>query len=54
VRLYPPFLNEHSALSPETAIRIEKVFGVSIETLMRMQTSYIETVLGVKGPHERR
>ena len=34
------FLNEHSALSPEMAIRIEKAFGVSIETLMRMQTSY--------------
>ena len=34
------FLNEHSALSPEMAIRIEKAFGVSMESLMRMQTSY--------------
>lgn len=34
------FLNEHSALSPEMAIRVEKAFGVSMETLMRMQTSY--------------
>ena len=34
------FLNEHSALSPEMALRIEKAFGVSMETLMRMQGSY--------------
>ena len=34
------FLNERSALSPEMALRIEKAFGVSMETLMRMQGSY--------------
>lgn len=34
------FLNEHSALSPEMALRLEKAFGVSMETLMRMQNSY--------------
>ena len=34
------FLNERSSLSPEMALRIEKAFGVSMETLMRMQTSY--------------
>lgn len=34
------FLNEHSALSPEMALRIEKAFGVSMDTLMRMQNSY--------------
>lgn len=34
------FLNEKSALSPEMAIRIEKAFGVSMETLMRMQNSF--------------
>ena len=34
------FLNERAALSPEMAIRIEKAFGVSMETLMRMQTSF--------------
>jgi addiction module HigA family antidote len=33
-------LNEHSQLSPEMALRIEKAFGVSMETLMRMQNSY--------------
>ena len=34
------FLNERSGLSPEMALRIEKAFGVSMETLMRMQGSY--------------
>ena len=33
-------LNERASLSPEMALRIEKVFGVSMDTLMRMQTSY--------------
>ncbi len=33
-------LNERAALSPEMALRIEKVFGVSMDTLLRMQTSY--------------
>jgi addiction module HigA family antidote len=34
------FLHEHSSLSPEMALRIEKAFGVSMDTLMRMQSSY--------------
>ncbi|MEK7661699.1 MAG: HigA family addiction module antitoxin [Pseudomonadota bacterium] len=34
------FLNEKSNLSPEMAIRLQKAFGVSFQTLMRMQTSY--------------
>jgi addiction module HigA family antidote len=34
------FLNERAALSPEMAIRIEKAFGISMETLMRMQSSF--------------
>jgi len=34
------FLNERSALSPEMALRLEKAFGVSMETLMRMQNSF--------------
>ena len=34
------FLNERAQLSPEMAIRIEKAFGVSMDTLMRMQNSY--------------
>ena len=33
-------LNEHVGLSPEMALRIEKAFGVSMDTLMRMQNSY--------------
>ena len=34
------FLNEQSDLSPEMAIRLDKAFGLSMETLMRMQCSY--------------
>src|SRR6202035_960115 len=34
------FLNERASLSPDMAIRIEKGFGVSMETLMRMQNSF--------------
>src|ERR1700732_2126181 len=33
-------LNERADLSPEMALRIEKAFGVSMDTLMRMQNSY--------------
>ena len=33
-------LNERASLSPEMALRIEKAFGVSMDTLMRMQTSH--------------
>ena len=33
-------LNERTNLSPEMALRIEKVFGVAMDTLLRMQTSY--------------
>ncbi len=33
-------LNERAHLSPEMAVRIEKAFGISMETLMRMQNSY--------------
>ncbi len=33
-------LNERARLSPEMALRIEKAFGVSMGTLMRMQNSY--------------
>jgi len=33
-------LNEHAALSPDMALRIEKAFGVNMDTLLRMQTSY--------------
>ena len=33
-------LNERASLSRKMALRIEKVFGVSMDTLLRMQTSY--------------
>lgn len=34
------FLNEHSNLSADMALRIEKAFGVRMDTLMKMQSSY--------------
>lgn len=33
-------LNQRAALSPEMALRLEKAFGIPMETLMRMQNSY--------------
>lgn len=33
-------LNANSSLSGEMALRFEKAFGLSMETLMRMQNSY--------------
>ena len=33
-------LNENASLSPEMALRIEKAFGVKMDTLLRMQTRY--------------
>ncbi|MEK6789810.1 MAG: HigA family addiction module antitoxin [Pseudomonadota bacterium] len=33
-------LNERASLSPEMALRLEKAFGVSMDTLMRMQNSF--------------
>jgi antitoxin HigA-1 len=33
-------LNERAALSSEMALRLEKAFGVSMDTLMRMQNSH--------------
>jgi antitoxin HigA-1 len=34
------FLHEHTSLSPDMAIRIQKAFGVSMDTLMKMQNSF--------------
>ena len=34
------FLNERASLSPDMAIRLEKAFGLKLETLMRMQNAY--------------
>ena len=33
-------LNGRAGLSPEMALRVEKAFGLSMETLLRMQTNY--------------
>jgi addiction module HigA family antidote len=33
-------LNQHADLSGEMALRIEKAFGVNMDTLMRMQAAY--------------
>jgi len=34
------FLNERTSLSPDMALRVEKAFGMSMETLMRMQNNF--------------
>ncbi len=34
------FLNERASLSPGMAIRLQKAFDVSMDTLMRMQNSF--------------
>ena len=33
-------LNEKASLSPEMALRVEKAFGVQVDTLLRMQARY--------------
>jgi antitoxin HigA-1 len=33
-------LNEKASLSPEMALRVEKAFGVKMDTLLRMQARY--------------
>ena len=33
-------LNGHTAISSDMAVRLEKAFGVSMDTLLRMQASY--------------
>jgi addiction module HigA family antidote len=33
-------LHGHSDLSPDMALRIEKAFGIPMDTLLRMQTAY--------------
>lgn len=34
------FINGKTGLSPEMALRVEKAFGMSMETLLRMQARY--------------
>ena len=36
-------LNSKSTLSPEMALRVEKAFGISMDTLLRMQAWYDAT-----------
>lgn len=38
-------VNEKAAVSPEMALRIEKAFGVSMDTLLRMQAWYDSHVM---------
>jgi antitoxin HigA-1 len=33
-------INEHGGLSPDMALRIEKAFGVRMDTLLKMQTAW--------------
>ncbi len=33
-------LNNRASLSPEMALRIEKAFGIKMDTLLRMQTAF--------------
>lgn len=37
---FSTFLHGRSNLSPEMGLRIEKAFGITMDTLMRMQCSY--------------
>ncbi len=53
-------LNAKASLSPEMALRIEMAFGPTMDTLLRMQTSYDisrtrerETEIQVKRYHPR-
>ena len=42
-------LNEKAGLSPEMALRIEKAFGVSMDTLLRMAAWYEGHVMRRRG-----
>ncbi len=37
---FSTLLNGHAGLSPQMALRIEKAFGVKMDTLLRLQTAY--------------
>lgn len=38
-------INRKAALSPEMALRLEKAFGLNMETMLRMQAWYDATVM---------
>jgi len=42
-------VNRKAALSPEMALRIEKAFGVSMDTLLRMQAWYDAQAMRVRA-----
>lgn len=42
-------LNGKSSLSPEMALRIEKAFGVSMETMLRLQAWYDSVAMRALG-----
>lgn len=42
-------LNEKTALSPEMALRIEKAFGLDMDTMLRMQAWHDASVMREKG-----
>ena len=44
-------LNGRARLSPDMAVRIEKAFGVSMDTLMRMQNSADIAEARARAPH---
>ena len=44
-------LNGHADLSPDMALRIEKAFGLTLDTLLRMQLSYD---IALARQHEKR
>jgi addiction module HigA family antidote len=45
----PALFNKRAHLSPEMALRIEKAFGVSMDTLMRMQLQHCPGPQARKG-----
>jgi antitoxin HigA-1 len=43
-------MNGKAALSPEMALRLEKAFGLNMETMLRMQAWYDATVMRRRPP----
>ena len=42
-------VNGHASLSPEMALRVEKAFGVSMDTLLRMQAWHDSHIMREKA-----
>ncbi len=43
-------LNEKASLSPEMALRVEKAFGIKMDTLLRMQARYDAFLMRQREP----